>query len=115
MLLPFTHKSVMFTMIFLVILFLIFYPYIQAETLTSIHAQTFDIVKICKTIDNDDFRKFKVINYEKQRNTAQLYCLYQDYKKNSIVTLYYTQDKGWLVEYTRNYKKDIRFYWPIYY
>jgi hypothetical protein len=115
MLLPLTYKSVVATMVFLILLFLTFYPYIQAETLTSIHQQTFDINKICKTADNQDFRKFKVVNFEKQRSAAQLYCLYGDYKKNSIVTLYYADKEGWLVEYTRNYKKDIGFFWPIYY
>ena len=115
MILPFTYKSLTATMVFLVLLFIILYPYIQTEVLTSVHQRTFDIDKICKTAQNQDFRKFKIINYEKQRSTAQLYCLYQDYKKNSIVTLYFAQSEGWLVEYTRNYKKDIGFFWPIYY
>lgn len=115
MLLPLTYKPIVVTMIFLVLLFVVIYPYIQAETLTNIHQQTFDIDKICRTAENDDFRKFKLINYEKQRNTAQIYCLYQDYKKNIIITLYFTEKQGWLVEYTRNYKKDIGFFWPIYY
>jgi hypothetical protein len=115
MLLPLSYKSVATMMVFLTICFLVIYPYIQAETLTNIYQQTFDINKICKTQDNTDFRKFKLVNYEKQKNTAQLYCLYADYKKNSVVTLYYAEQDGWLVEYTRNYKKDIGFFWPIYY
>jgi hypothetical protein len=115
MLLPLTYKSITVTMIALVLLFLTLYPYVQAETLTNIHQQTFDINKICKVLEFQDFRSFKIINYEKQRNTSQLYCLYKDYKQNSIVTLYYTDKEGWLVEYTRNYKKDIGFFWPIYY
>jgi hypothetical protein len=115
MLLPLSYKSITSSMILFVIIFLIFYPYIQAETLTNIHWRTFDIAKICKTQDNQDFSKFKLINYEKNRNTAQLYCLYQDYKKNSIVILYFAEKDGWLVEYTRNYKKDVGFFWPIYY
>ena len=102
-------------MVVLVMLFIIIYPYIQSETLTTIHKQTFDISKICKVQELQDFKNFKIINYERQRNTAQLYCLYADYKKNSIVTLYYSEVDGWLVEYTRNYKKDLGFYWPIYY
>lgn len=115
MLLPFTYKSVVSTMIFSVLFFLFFYPYIQAETLTSIHRQTFDINKICKIQETQGFKSFKIVNYEKQRNTALLYCLYEDYKKNSIVTLYYSDMDGWIVEYTRNYKKDVGFLWPIYY
>jgi hypothetical protein len=115
MLLPLTYKSVAAFMVFLLLLFATFYPYIQTEILTSVHQQTFDINSICRTSDNPDFRKFKLVNYEKQRNTAQLYCLYKDYKKNSIVTLYYADKEGWLVEYSRNYKKDIGFFWPIYY
>jgi hypothetical protein len=115
MLLPISYKSVTTTMITLVFLFVTFYPYIQAETLTNIHQQLFDINKICKVSEFNDFRGFKIINFEKQRNAAQLYCLYKDYKKNSIITLFYAEKEGWQVEYTRNYKKDIGFFWPIYY
>ncbi len=115
MLLPLSYKSIAATMVFLSLLFVIIYPYIQAEILSYIHQRTFDISKICKTTTNEDFSKFKVINYEKQKNSAQIYCLYQDYKKNSIITLYFAEKQGWLTEYTRNYKKDIGFFWPIYY
>jgi hypothetical protein len=103
------------TMLALVGLFVIFYPYLQVETLSRIHSQTFDINKICNTQQNQDFRIAKVINFEKQRSSAQLYCLYNDRSKNSIVTLYYDKSEGWQIEYSRNYKKDIGFFWPIYY
>jgi hypothetical protein len=115
MILPLSYKSVAIAMLVLIGVFFIFYPYLQAETLSAIHSQTFDIPKICKTADNLDFRNAKIVNYEKQRSNAQLYCLYKDRSKNSLITLYFDGSEGWQVEYTRNYKKDIGLFWPIYY
>jgi hypothetical protein len=114
MILPFSYQSLLKTIIGLIIVFIVFYPYIQAETLSIIQNSQFDKDKICKVSTNSDFRYIKIVNYERQKNTATLYCLYENTTKNSIVTLY-NSNEGWLVEYTRNYKKDIGFYWPIYY
>ena len=115
MILPLSYRSIAVIMSTLVCVFIIFYPYLQAETLSKIHEQTFDINKICNTQQNQDFRSAKIINFEKQRSKAQLYCLYGDRSKNSIVTLYYDKNLGWQTEYTRNYKKDIGLFWPLYY
>jgi hypothetical protein len=115
MILPFTYRPLVVSILSLVFLFVLILPYVQAETVTNLNLGQFDIAKICKTDTNNDFGYAKLVNYERQKNTATMFCIYKDYSKNSIVTLYYSAENTWLVEYARNYKKDIGFYWPIYY
>jgi hypothetical protein len=115
MILPFSYKPLVVSVLSLLFLFALVFPYIQAETLSNLNAGEFDVNKVCKADTNNDFRYIKIVNYESQKNTATVYCIYKDFTKNSIVTLYNSAEKQWLIEYTRNYKKDIGFYWPIYY
>jgi hypothetical protein len=115
MILPLSYRSLVTSVLSLLLLFVLVFPYIQAETLSNLNAGEFDINRVCRADINKDFRYLKIINYEPQKNTATVYCIYKDFTKNSIVTLYNSAEKQWLIEYTRNYKKDIRFYWPIYY
>jgi hypothetical protein len=114
MLLPNSYTAVVWSFVSLTIIFLFVYPYIQAETLTNLNQNSLDVAKICRTEKEKDFNYLKIISFERQKNTAMVYCIYNDYNKNSVVTLF-NSENTWQVEFTRNYKKDILIFWPIYY
>jgi hypothetical protein len=109
---PREYETVGFIILGLFFGLLFFYPYIQAEVLTAAHYKEFDSNRFCRTSINPDFKKLKVVAFERYKGNARLYCLFKDTKKNYSLNLYFADD-SWRVEYTRNLSEGA--YWPIYY
>lgn len=97
---------------FLLILF--FFSYVQAEILTSFNSSEFDIARICKVSLNSDFKGFKLISFEKFKNSARAYCLYDNPQKNVAVDLV-LKENIWKIENIKFIQKDNVFVWPVYY
>lgn len=91
---------------------LFFYPYIQAEVLTNTDYDDFDQQRLCQLDSHPDFKKLKVITYERFRGHARIYCLFNDARKNYSLNLYLA-DNVWRVEYLNLLSEGL--YWPIYY
>jgi hypothetical protein len=109
---PKEYQVVGFTILALFFGLCFFYPYIQAEVLTGLHYSEFDQKRFCRTDTNEDFKKLKVVNFERYRGNAKIYCLFKNTRKNYALNLYYADD-SWRVEYIRNLSEGA--YWPIYY
>lgn len=114
MIYPNEYIGILVSVLVLALLFSVFFGYIQTEVFTITYKSEFDIKAICKVDQNSDWKNFKIINFEKYRRTAKVYCIYQDSLKNSVVNLYYAEDK-WSVEYFRNLRDNNSFQWPVYY
>jgi hypothetical protein len=116
MIYPKDYNSIIGVAISLFALFIVFFGYIQAEIFTQTYKNEFDIKTLCKTDSNWDWKDFKIIQYEKYKRNAKIYCLYQNMDKTLVINLYYTPDQNqWIVEYARNLKDENKFQWPIYY
>jgi hypothetical protein len=96
--------------IFLATLF--FYPYVQTEILTLANPKEFDSTRFCRKNIDPDFKSLKVVELEKFRGRAKVYCLYEKTSKNYKIDLY-SGEEGWKVEYAKSISDG--FYWPIYY
>ena len=109
---PKNYSFIGTTLISLFLAIIIFYPYIQTEVFGVVHSKEFDVDRLCRKLQNTDFKTIKIINLEKHRGFAKIYCLFNDTGKNYSLTLYYVED-SWKVEYFRSLNTG--FYWPIYY
>jgi hypothetical protein len=91
---------------------LFFYPYIQTEVYSTFNQNEFDNVRFCKSEQENDFKKLKIINLEKNKNNAKIYCLYNQSSKNYSLNLFLLEG-NWRVETSKSLNDG--FFWPIYY
>jgi|GEM_PF-1978495 len=101
------------TILTLIFLVWIFYPYLQTEVLTSLYNKDLPVERICRESNpNTKLRYTKIIEYEKPSSQAKVYCLYEDTSQNTVLRL--NQTKDWQAYLTLRLNKDRSFYWPMY-
>jgi hypothetical protein len=94
-----------------ILIILIIGSYIQAEVTNTLYAKEIDGVELCPE-KSSDLRYYKVIKYEKYRNSAVILCMYSDRKLNVETVLSYTDQ--WEVIRTNKLFTKGGWYWPIY-
>lgn len=100
--------------VWLVFSFLVFsfsYSYLWSETVTFLYSKDLNLKEICS---QEDFKFGKIIDYQKYKNTASVYCIYTDSSKNIQLDLNF-QNNNWQVikRILLNSEKG-KLYWPIY-
>lgn len=100
--------------VWLVFSFLVFsfsFSYLWSETVTFLYSKDLNLKEICS---QEDFKFGKIIDYQKYKNTASVYCIYTDSSKNIRLDLNF-QNNNWQVikRILLNSEKG-QLYWPIY-
>lgn len=101
-----------------IIFIVIFWGYFQAEILTSWHKDEFQ--SICQDTKTDvsgislnNIFQVKVLEYNKNKGDAKIYCIYPKSDQNTRFYLNY-YDQKWQVITKKIINVDGEVYWPIY-
>ena len=99
-----------FLVFFLAFSFL--YGYLSVEILTSLRKNDVNGRQLCENSETE-LKYFKVINYEKFKNSAKVMCIYKDNAKNQYLELNF-KGQSWTVISKEKINTKDNFYWPIY-
>jgi hypothetical protein len=94
-----------------ILIILIIGSYVQAEITNKFYAKEIDGFILCPE-KSSELRYYKIIKYEKYRNSAVMLCMYEDRKLNVETVLSFTNQ--WEVIRTNKLFTKGGWYWPIY-
>ena len=89
------------------------FSYLQTELTTKYYlSEIANWTELCNLSSNSDFKYIKVLEFEKSKGFARIFCLYKDGSKN--VELDLNKIKIWTVIKTTKLNAEGNLYWPIY-
>jgi hypothetical protein len=104
-------RNLFLAIFFGILVILIISSYVQAEVTNKLYSKEINGGVLCPN-KTSNLRYFKVIKYEKYRNSAVMLCMYEDRKLNVETVLSYT-DKWEVIRTNKLFTKG-GWYWPIY-
>jgi|LakMenEpi03Aug12_release.lakeMendotaPanAssembly.Ray.scaffolds.fasta_scaffold41602_3 hypothetical protein len=97
--------------IFSLLVFSFSYSYFWSETITFFYSKDLNLKEICP---QEDFKFGKIIDYQKYKNTASVYCIYTDSSKNIELDLNFQNNRWQIIKRVLLNSQKGQLYWPIY-
>lgn len=107
----FSWLKIMLASTFVIIFFIGLLGYLRTEIATNLYQKEFNVVEICGT-DETGFKDFKIVEYQKFRKRAKVYCLFSDPEKSLLINL--SLRENWEITTSEKLNAWGKFYWPIY-
>jgi hypothetical protein len=86
--------------------------YVQVEITNKLYSKEINGTILCPK-KSSELRYYKLMKYEKYRNSAVMLCMYQERANNVEIVLSYTEK--WEVIRTNKLFTKGGWYWPIYF
>jgi hypothetical protein len=111
----FSHiRKIFYWSLITLVTFSLLFGYISTEIQTLVHKKNFNSTHCLENNSDSKLKFFKIKSYEKYRNTAKIYCIFQNRYSNIEVLLNYSNDE-WKVVKVDRLNTENKIYWPIYF